>query len=78
LPRERRVDIDVHDGSALMGSTVADIRALEGGGAMLLVLRTSGRFVTNPATSTSFTTGDVLIVVGTDTRVRDLHERAHA
>ena len=74
----RLVDIEVHEGSSLVGSTVADIRALEGGGAMLLALRTAGRFVTNPPVTTSFATGDVLIVVGTDNQVQDLHTRAHA
>jgi voltage-gated potassium channel len=74
----RLVDIEVHEGSSLVGATVADIRALEGGGAMLLALRTSGRFVTHPPTTTSFGGGDVLIVVGTDSQVHDLHTRAHA
>ncbi len=74
----RLVDIEVHEGSSLVGSTVADIRALEGGGAMLLALRTAGHFVTNPPTTTSFDTGDVLIVVGTEPQVQDLHKRAHA
>jgi voltage-gated potassium channel len=74
----RLVDIEVHEGSSLVGATVADIRALEGGGAMLLALRTHGHFVTNPAASTKFDTADVLIVVGTDAQVQDLHRRAHA
>jgi voltage-gated potassium channel len=73
----RLADIEVHEGSSLVGATVSDIRALEGGGAMLLALRTGGRFVTNPPTSTGFGVGDVLIVVGTDGQVRDLHVRAH-
>jgi len=74
----RLVDIEVHDGSSLVGATVADIRALEGGGALLLALRTRGHFVTNPSATASFDTGDVLIVVGTDSQVQDLHTRAHA
>jgi voltage-gated potassium channel len=73
----RLVDIEVHEGSSLVGATVADIRALEGGGAILLALRTRGTFVTNPAAETGFRVGDVLIVVGTETQVDDLHERAH-
>jgi voltage-gated potassium channel len=74
----RLVDIAVHEGSSLVGSTVADIRALEGGGAMLLALRTGGRFVTNPPAATTFGVDDVLIVVGTERQVDDLHRRAHA
>jgi voltage-gated potassium channel len=73
----RLVDIEVHDGSSLVGQTVTDIRAQEGGGAMLLALRTQGRFVTNPTTGTALGVGDVLIVVGTDSQVQDLHRRAH-
>ena len=46
-------------------------------GAMLLALRTKGRFVTNPPVSSSFDVGDVLIVVGTEAQVDDLHRRAH-
>jgi voltage-gated potassium channel len=72
----RLVDIAVHEDSSLV--TVADIRALEGGGAMLLALRTDGRFITNPSASTSFGVDDVLIVVGTERQVEDLHRRAHA
>ena len=73
----RLVDIEVHEGSSLVGTTVADIRAQEGGGAMLLALRTRGHFVTNPPAPTGFDVGDVLIVVGTDAQVQDLHRRAH-
>jgi voltage-gated potassium channel len=74
----RLVDIAVHEGSSLVGATVADIRALEGGGALLLALRTGGTFVTNPSATTSFGVDDVLIVVGTEKQVDDLHRRAHA
>ncbi len=74
----RLVDIAVHEGSSLVGATVSDIRALEGGGAMLLALRTRGTFVTNPSAGTSFGVDDVLIVVGTEKQVDDLHRRAHA
>lgn len=73
----RLVDIEVHEGSSLVGATVSDIRAQEGGGAMLLALRTAGRFVTNPPVSSCFDVGDVLIVVGTEAQVEDLHRRAH-
>lgn len=72
------VDVEVHAGSSLVGATVADIRALEGGGALLLALRTDGHFVTNPPVESRFGVGDVLIVVGTDVQVQDLHRRAHA
>lgn len=74
----RLVDVEVHEGSSLAGATVADIRALEGGGALLLALRTRGHFITNPSAETGFGAGDVLIVVGTDVQVQDLHRRAHA
>jgi voltage-gated potassium channel len=74
----RLEDIEVHDGSSLVGATVSDIRALEGGGALLLALRTGGRFVTNPPVDTPFGAGDVLIVVGTEKQVSDLHRKAHA
>lgn len=74
----RLEDIEVHAGSSLVGATVADIRALEGGGALLLALRTGGHFVTNPPNGTSFGAGDVLIVVGTEKQVSDLHRKAHA
>jgi voltage-gated potassium channel len=73
----RLEDIEVHEGSALVGATVSDIRALEGGGALLLALRTGGRFITNPPNVTSFGAGDVLIVVGTEKQVSDLHRKAH-
>ena len=73
----RLVDIAVHEGSSLVGATVADIRAQEGGGAMLLALRTGGAFVTSPSTEARFGVDDVLIVVGTARQVADLHRRAH-
>ena len=74
----RLEDIEVHPGSSLVNATVADIRAHEGGGAILLALRSNGHFVTNPPVHTAFAAGDVLIVVGTEPQVRDLHRRAHA
>jgi voltage-gated potassium channel len=74
----RLVDIRVHHGSPLVGSTVAQIRAQEGGGAMLLALRTAGSFVTNPAAETRLGVDDVLIVVGTARQVDDLHRQAQA
>jgi len=74
----RLEDIEVHEGSSLVGATVADVRALEGGGALLLALRTGGRFVTNPPVATPFGAGDVLIVVGTERQVSDLHRKAHS
>lgn len=52
---------------------MSDIRAQEGGGAMLLALAPGGHFVTNPPVSTCFAVGDVLIVVGTASQVDDLH-----
>jgi len=73
----RLVDIEVHEGSTLVGSTIADTRAREGGGAILLALRSHGRFTTNPAAGTLLAVSDVLIVVGTDEQVSDLHRRAH-
>jgi voltage-gated potassium channel len=72
----RLVDIEVHDGSSLVGSTIADTRAREGGGAILLALRSDGRFTTNPDSATLLTVSDVLIVVGTDAQINDLHRRA--
>ncbi|MBI1376042.1 MAG: potassium channel protein [Frankiales bacterium] len=72
----RMVDVEVQDGSALQGSTVADTRAREGGAAILLALRTDGRFVTNPAPSTVVGPGDVLIAVGTEEQIRDLRRQA--
>jgi voltage-gated potassium channel len=74
----RLVDIRVHDGSPLVGATVAEIRAQEGGGAMLLALRSGGAFVTNPDSSTKLLADDVLIVVGTERQVDDLHQRAQS
>jgi voltage-gated potassium channel len=73
----RLVDIEVHPESSLVGSTIADTRAREGGGAILLALRSDGRFTTNPPAETVLGVGDVLIVVGTDDQVDDLHRRAH-
>jgi voltage-gated potassium channel len=73
----RLVDIEVHESSSLVGSTIADTRAREGGGAILLALRSAGRFTTNPDATTVLTVGDVLIVVGTDEQIDDLHRRAH-
>jgi voltage-gated potassium channel len=73
----RLVDIAIHEGSSLVGTTVADIRAQEGGGAMLLALRSGGKFATNPDAGTFFAVDDVLIVVGTERQVEDLHRRAH-
>jgi voltage-gated potassium channel len=72
----RLVDVEVHDGSVLSGSTVADTRAREGGAAILLALRTSGRFVTNPAPQTVIGPRDVLIAVGTEEQIRDLRTQA--
>lgn len=72
----RMVDVEVHDGSPLSGSTVADTRAREGGAAVLLALRTQGRFVTNPAPATVIGPGDVLIAVGTEEQIDDLRRQA--
>jgi len=72
----RLVDIEVHDGSSLVGSTIAETRAREGGGAILLALRSDGRFTTNPDSGTVLKVSDVLIVVGTDAQINDLHRRA--
>ncbi len=72
----RMVDVEVHDSSALSGSTVADTRAREGGAAVLLALRTQGRFVTNPAPATVIGPGDVLIAVGTEAQIDDLRRQA--
>jgi voltage-gated potassium channel len=72
----RMADVAVVTGSTLAGSTVADARAREGGAAVLLALRTSGRFVTNPAPKTVIGPGDVLIVVGTDDQIHDLRRQA--
>jgi voltage-gated potassium channel len=73
----RLSDIEVHPGSPLVGSTIADARAHEGGTAILLALRSGGRFVTNPEPERTLAVGDVLIVVGTAAQVEKLHERAH-
>jgi len=73
----RLSDIEVHEGSPLVGSTIADTRAEEGGSAILLALRSGGRFVTNPEPGRTLAVGDVLIVVGTADQVEKLHERAH-
>jgi voltage-gated potassium channel len=72
----RLADVEVRPGSALAGSTVADTRAREGGAAVLLALRTGGRFVTNPEPTTVVTPGDILIVVGTDQQLQDLRRQA--
>jgi voltage-gated potassium channel len=72
----RLVDIEVHEGSSLVGSTIAETRAREGGGAILLALRSDGRFTTNPAAETVLKVSDVLIVVGTGPQIEDLHRRA--
>ena len=72
----RMADVEIVEGSALAGSTVADTRAHEGGTAVLLALRTAGRFVTNPAPATVIGAGDVLIVVGTDQQIQDLRRQA--
>jgi voltage-gated potassium channel len=68
----RMADVEVHTGSSLAGSTVAQTRAREGGSAVLLALRTQGRFVTNPDPRTVIGPGDVLIAVGTDDQIQDL------
>ena len=68
----RMADVEVSTGSALAGSTVADTRAKEGGAAVLLALRTDGRFVTNPDPRTVIGPGDILIAVGTEVQIRDL------
>jgi voltage-gated potassium channel len=72
----RMADVEVLDGSQLAGSSVADTRAREGGSAVLLALRSGGRFVTNPAPATVIGPTDVLIVVGTDEQIADLRRRA--
>jgi K+/H+ antiporter YhaU regulatory subunit KhtT len=68
----------VHAGSPLVGSSIADTRAEEGGSAILLALRSHGKFVTNPDPARTLEVGDVLIVVGTADQVEALHQRAHA
>lgn len=74
----RLSDIEVHAGSPLVGSSIADTRAEEGGSAILLALRSHGKFVTNPDPGRMLEIGDVLIVVGTADQVEALHQRAHA
>ncbi len=72
----RMVDVEVRAGSVLVGSTIADTRAAEGGAAVLLALRTGGVFVTDPQPGTVLQPGDVLIAVGTSEQVHDLQQRA--
>ena len=73
----RLSDIEVHAGSPLVGTRVSETRAEEGTGAILLALRSHGKFVTNPDPDRALDVGDVLIVVGTADQVEALHERAH-
>jgi voltage-gated potassium channel len=62
----RLEQVEVHDGSALAGSSVRDARLHEGAGALLLALRQqSGGFRTNPDPDTRVRPGDVVIVIGT-------------
>jgi voltage-gated potassium channel len=73
----RLAEVPVLDGSALAGRTVAESRAADRSGALLLALRRSDRgFVTNPTADAVIRPGDVLIVVGTDLQVTALREEA--
>jgi voltage-gated potassium channel len=73
----RLEDVEVLDGSPLVGSTVRDARAHEGGGALLLALRNSdGAFVTNPPPEQVIENSDVLIVVGTASQIDALRSAA--
>ena len=73
----RLAEVPVLDGSALAGRTVAESRAADATGALLLAMRRSDRgFVTNPSPDAIIRPGDVLIVVGTDLQLTALREEA--
>ena len=75
----RLEDVQVHDRSPLIGSTVRETRAHEGGGALLLALRNAdGDFVTNPPADRVIEGGDVLIVVGTAAQITALRSAARS
>lgn len=73
----RLEDVEIHPGSLLDGSSVRSAREHEGGGALLLALRsTEGAFVTNPPLERPLVPGDVLIAIGTAGQLSALHQAA--
>ena len=69
----RLENVEVQQGSPLAGSTVQATRAREGGGALLLALRSrGGQFVSNPPADRVIEPGDVMIVVGTAPQLESL------
>lgn len=75
----RLENVEVHGGSPLAGSTVQATRAREGGGALLLALRSKGgQFVSNPPAGRVIEPGDVMIVVGTVPQLEALQTSASA
>lgn len=73
----RLEDVEIHAGSTLDGSTVRTAREHEGGGALLLALRSpAGSFITNPPLDRSLGPGDVLIAIGTAVQLTALHQAA--
>jgi len=75
----RLEEVSVAPGSTVAGSTVRSARLQEGGGALLLALRSgggSGAFQTNPAPDTVIEPGDVVIVVGTLAQIEALRADA--
>lgn len=73
----RLENVEVRQGSPLAGSTVRATREREGGGAMLLALRSQGgQFVSNPPADRVIEPGDVMIVVGTALQLQSLQTNA--
>lgn len=73
----RLEDVQICEGSSLAGSSVRSAREHEGGGALLLALRSpEGTFVTNPPLDRPLGPGDVLIAIGTATQLSTLRRAA--
>ena len=63
-------DIQVAEGSQLVGTSIAEVRSRFASGATLLALRREGRMLAPPPVDVTVRAGDVIVVAGTDHQLR--------
>jgi voltage-gated potassium channel len=69
----RLAEIDVVDGSPVVGRSLRDAHLRDATGALVLAMRgADGAFRTNPSPDEPMAAGDVLIAIGTDVQLKAL------
>ena len=69
----RLAEVDVVDGSPVVGRSLRDARLRDSSGALVLAMRgAGGTFRTNPPPDETMSAGDVLIAIGTDVQLKAL------